>query len=191
MKEIDFCAETHIYRVSGKVVPSVTKIVAEGGFYPVGIRPETVSVAMDKGTKVHKTFALHNQDNLVMETLHPVLKNYLTQYQDFRKRFPFEIVAQETAIYSAKLNVAGTPDLIIQKGKDLGIIEIKTGAMNHKYTAVQTAGYAEIYPEKIKLRIGVEIGEFIWQVKEFTDTADRQAFLACLALFNYKLRGKL
>lgn len=106
MPKFEFMEATHQYLLDGVGIPSVTSVLPYNFF---GNATEEKRLI---GQYVHQTVELYEQNNLMEETLHEVLKDYLESYK------------------------------LINNLRDSNTIgDWKTG-VKHPYTEIQLAGYA-------------------------------------------------
>lgn len=192
---ISFNEELHEYTdENGKRVPSVTQALDVLDSY-IGIPPDVLAKASERGTKVHKAVELHLLDDLDELSMDPDIANYFYAYIKFERETGFTPVASEMRVHSKKFNYAGTLDLVgpDPKGlKRIAIIDIKTSAQLMPTVGPQLAAYERAWVEetgskKKHLRYGLLLkpdGTYV--IHEYTDTTDFSVFLACLTVHNYK-----
>ena len=58
--QVEYNEEWHTYKLNGKIIPSVTRMLDDGGY--VGIDPEVLKYAQDKGSLVHKEIENYLRD---------------------------------------------------------------------------------------------------------------------------------
>ncbi len=161
-----FDAETHIYRLDGRVIPSVTQILGE--FCPVTISGrdyyvnaftgsvvgmEKFDKAADFGTAVHRgctLILLHGKDFLDWDALAPELVGPLRQFVRWMAEWKPEVILAEAPLYSRKYGYAGTPDFVAKIKRKVAVVDIKTGAFD--MAGPQVAAYGELYKENYRYR---------------------------------------
>ena len=185
---LEFTAENHVYRVGGVTIPSVTQIIKDAGLVNFDfISDELLAAKADLGNKVHRATELNDNGILDYEDLHPKLRGYLDSWIKFRKDFGFIPSEIEITYYHPLYRYAGRIDRI----GDLTLVDIKSGTVQ-KTHSIQTAGYAELFNykkpkrEQIKRRLAVYLTQENYKVIEHKESSDKNVFLACLTIANYK-----
>lgn len=155
--------DSRFYRRNGNYYPSVTHVLS---YYPKGVHFEDwlkkvgyaseyiVKKAAEEGTQVH---------NLCEDYLNGEECSFLNQYGnpaypphvwsmflnfvDFWETHKPQLIETEVHLFSDKLKVAGTCDLIIEMKNELWVLDLKTS--NHLQTTydLQTAVYSQCYEE--------------------------------------------
>ena len=133
---------THLYRLDGSAIPSVTQILSGVGLSDYSYIPtETLQIATERGTVVHKIIEWYEQDILDEESIDPELKGYFESYlraKDagllFDRNRPDEM---EKQVFSEKYKYAGTLD---QLYFDSWINDLKTGQPQPEH-GLQLSGY--------------------------------------------------
>ena len=147
MPELYFDEENHLYFLHGRVIPSVTEILAKSGiidnrFFKPG--------SAERGTRVHE---LCEQ---IAKGEEPDEENgYTKAFKSFLDDAKVEPVEVETMYYSG-LEFAGTIDLIAAFRGELVIIDIKTGVYQ-EWWPLQLAGYALLIGNENIRRFSLEI----------------------------------
>ena len=187
---LDFDPINHTYRVDGVVVPSVTQVLKSVGLINFsGIDALTLKRAADFGVAVHYACHLDDIDDLDESTLDDTLKPDLGAWRAFKgpKDDPMFFRQLETPIYSPVYQFAGTPDRISGQV----IIDIKTGTTVYPVTALQLAGYAVLADRPTARRLAVQLKpDGKYQIHEYKDRKDREIFLACLAIYNWRIKNE-
>lgn len=137
-----FDEETHIYRIDGQIVPSVTQVLPKSGLEYVS--EEALELAAIEGRRNHAILeALVKGENPRCETDHDLEMAYALE--DFlRTETPGEIIGAEVMMFSRTKRFAGTADLICSGG----IIDLKRSAGDPKIRALQLAGYQILHNER-------------------------------------------
>lgn len=151
------------YRRNGVYYPSITHVL---GVYPKGIHYEEwlktsghsaehiVRKAQEEGTMVHEMaeeYLNGEEVNFLDERQNPQYPINVWQmflhFVEFWETYKPKLIEAEVHLFSDKLKVAGTCDLVCEIDGELWIIDFKTS--NHIATtyALQTATYAECYEE--------------------------------------------
>lgn len=189
----EFDKTTHTFKLNGIKIPSVTQILDSAGFNE-GIKfipKDVLDAASDLGTKVHRTTEMYDKNILDVDSLHPVLRNYLTQWIKFRKDFDFVPSEIELIKYHSLYKYAGIIDRIGASRGKLTLIDIKSG-IYVKSHEIQTAGYEILYNENlspkdhIKQRLLVYISEDSYKVEINKNSIDKNVFISALTIHNYK-----
>lgn len=128
---VEFDEANHIYRVNGRVVPSVTQLLPKSE-YLQNMDPERLSELADEGKANHAA---------VEEFLHTrkATCGYLEGVEKFLADYDRELgnlVAAERAMGSIR-GFAGTADMIFEHA----IVDLKRSFGDRKIHALQTAGY--------------------------------------------------
>lgn len=182
MPKLLFDPEFHIYTVDDIVFPSVTRILQSAGLIDfTGIDPVVLQRAADFGTAVHLATCLDDQGDLDESTLDENLRGPLEAWRSFRGNIKFEAIEQP--LYSPIYMVAGTPDRIVWNT----VIEIKTSSVVPAWAQLQTAAYAILADIPVAKRIVVHLKtNGSYSIIEHKNRKDREVFLCCLALFNWR-----
>lgn len=187
---LTFEKEDHIYKYNGIKVPSVTQIIKEAGLSELNSVPqEILEEKADIGNKVHKATELYDRDNLDVDSIHPILLNYVSSWEKFRKDFQFIPEEIELELVHNLYRFAGRVDRVgtIYGKKSKVIVDIKTG-MKLKSHSLQTAGYKLLYEQngKISKRFSVYLTQEDYKISEHKNRYDENVFLAALTITNYK-----
>jgi hypothetical protein len=94
-------------------------------------------------------------------------------------------------VYSKKLRVAGMLDLTGMRDKYVELLDLKAVWTMGDETAIQTAGYSILYEEltgvKVAMRGGLQLlRDGTYRYHPYKDANDRNVFLACLSVHNWK-----
>lgn len=182
---------SHLYKLDGLTIPSVTQIIKEAGLSEFNNVPDHVlEHSRIIGKHVHLATELYDKKDLDMDSLDPYYKKYLDSWIDFCNDYKFVPTEIELQLFHKVLRYAGTIDRVGLIGKTLAIVDIKTGA-KVKSTKIQTAGYQLLYnydktTVKAKKRFAVYLKATGYQVEEHTSNNDVNVFLAALTITNYK-----
>lgn len=193
---IKYDEKAHIYSIDNRIIPNVTGIIERGGLSNFfNVSQEELSKKATLGKFVHLISSLYDYDadNVEIDEIALTFKTYLNGWIKFRKDLNFIPDEIETIVYSKRYNFAGRLDRVGKINKIITLVDIKTGSDIPPSTAIQTAGYMIAYNEnrkvkdQIKRRIAVLIREDgTYKIKEFKDLTDKNVFLACLTINNFK-----
>ena len=146
MPKHHFCPERHLYFSDGKILPSVSAVLAmiEYGKYshvPNGL----LEVAAKRGKDVHTLCQAWCQNRFATPCDVPMtneLAGYLAAWIKFCEDFKPQWESIEQPIYSDMLGLAGTPDRIGRiNTHGLVVLDIKTPHQKSAIWQLQTAGY--------------------------------------------------
>lgn len=193
---IKYDKTTHTYSIGDRIIPNVTSIIERGGLGDFfNVSPSELEKRSVLGRFVHLISSLYDYDanDIEITTLAPTFRGYLNSWVRFRKDLDFVPDEIETIVYSKKYNFAGRLDRVGKIDNIITLVDIKTGSDIYPSVAIQTAGYMLAYNEgksikqQIKRRIAVLLREDgTYKIKEFKDFADKNVFLACLTISNFK-----
>lgn len=177
--------DNHIYidTDTGKHYPSVTTILSDLGFYGNASQYFTEE-SSQRGKFVHQLVNLHLNDNLNEESLDPQLKPYLNSWIKFKSDSGFVMVSSETYLINDVYGFGGTYDLLGLINDELSLIDIKTGSVNKKATALQLAGYEILIGKRCK-RYALDLKPNKASLIPFTDRTDRTIFLSAVTCWKY------
>jgi hypothetical protein len=155
--------DSRYYRRNGEYYPSITYILQ---YYPKGKHFEDwlkqvgnnadyiVRKAADDGTQTHglcETYLTGEELNFLSPSGDPKYDINIWQmflrFVEFWETFNPTLIETEVHLFSDKLKVAGTCDLIVEIDGELWVLDIKTS--NHLHTSydLQTAVYGTCYEE--------------------------------------------
>lgn len=159
---------THVYKVDGKRVPSVTTIIgildkpalfhwaAEMGLK--GIDPRTYrDDKADVGTIAHAMIEAHLLGQDPVSKGHAVCKDKLLwpeaetafgAYLKWRESFEVRVVATEIKMESALYRCGGCPDLVGFAGDELRLFDWKTSGGIYDSHVIQVAAYVGMWNER-------------------------------------------
>ena len=146
-----FDEESHVYRLNGVILPSITQAIAAAGLVDTEWMTE---LGRWRGTQVHTATQMDDEDELDEDSLDDVygfapgeMVSYLEGWRQFRKDYEFvptlieEPLYHKAHLYAGRIDRAGT--MMYNRRKTKAISEIKTGA-SVGATAEQTAGQAHL-----------------------------------------------
>lgn len=180
---LQFDEEKHEYRLRGKVLPSVTRIIR--GVFPAFQADEYY---LRRGTALHLAAALSDRGTLDPSSVDEPIAGRLKAWQRFRREFPAEIVSMEKPMASAKYQFAGTPDRVMSGGV---IVDLKSSY--EPISIAQIGGYSILHAEngggRCKKGSVVELSEDETYKCYWLDATEmrraEQVFLAALACYGF------
>ena len=155
--------DSRYYRRNGNYYPSVTYVLSyypKGKFFEdwlkkVGYASDyIVKRAGEEGTQVHEMIEsyLGGEELMFLNTFgrpqyHPEVWQMFLRFVDWWEEYNPTLIETEVHLFSDKLKVAGTCDMVCEIDNELWIIDFKTS--NHLQTTydLQTAVYGKCYEE--------------------------------------------
>ena len=192
---LNFDPKTHIYKLNGRELVSVTTILEEAGMYvKPPVTAETLHWAQDKGTKIHDACHFLDDGDLDWNSLDPMISGYVLAYQEFKKDTGFKPMLSEHKVHDTVFGIAGRMDrfgFIHDRGV---LVDIKTGPVP-KSTGLQLVAYGYMYdPTKIFYRMAVQLkinGTFKVTDYPISDyQRDLDTFLSAVRVVNWKRRNQ-
>ena len=189
--QLDFNAEEHSYRLDGRPVPSVTRILKPLDMFE-HVPLDVLERAREFGQHVHLACDLDDKGLLDEATLDAELLPYLRGWRRFLAESGFQIIASEQPVAHAKLGYAGTLDRRAIHRNRRVILDIKSGQMPLS-VGPQVSAYAEAWGhqsgERGLKRYCVQVMPDAYKLHELTDPADWSIFLSCLNLHKFLNRS--
>ena len=184
-----FEAETHTYRVDGKVVPSVTTVLAPLVDYSKVPRA-VLERARQLGSAVHRMTELYDLDDLDMDDLADELRPYLTAWIKFRAETGFVPETIEKRLYHPALRFAGTPDRSGLINRRRAVIDIKKMLYLGPVIGLQLAAYQELFEKngthvEDRYALGLR-ADGTYRLQPYIDKSDWPVFLSLLTTRNWK-----
>ena len=179
--EITFDPDKHVYRVDGKVYPSVTKIISEVLKGEQEYREP--SEAQKKGTIIHKT--LEYLDKGILGEYDQRLQPYIEAWDKFKQETKVEFDSIENIEYNHTLGLCGMIDRVCIINKEWWIIDIKSGK-SYKDYPLQTAGYKLLLATENVRRACVYFEGSNYILEEHTNPQDEITFKALLQVWKYR-----
>jgi hypothetical protein len=155
--------DSRYYRRNGKYYPSVTYVL---GYYPKGKFFENwlkqvgfsadyiVKKAAEEGTQVHELSEaylngeeLRFLDDKGRPQYNPDVWQMFLRFVEFWETFKPTLIETEVHLFSDKLKVAGTCDLIVEINGKLWLLDLKTSNQLQTTYELQTAVYGQCYEE--------------------------------------------
>tara|TARA_R100001244_G_scaffold132290_2_gene107913 strand:- start:223 stop:996 length:774 start_codon:yes stop_codon:yes gene_type:complete len=155
--------DSRYYRREGKYYPSVTHVLScypKGKFFEdwlkkVGYSADyIVKKAADEGTQVHEMIEEYlsgKEMNFLSLNGDPLYSPYVWQmflkFVEWWEIFKPTLLEAEVHLFSDKLKVAGTCDLVCEIDNEIWVIDFKTSNSIQTTYELQTAIYSECYAE--------------------------------------------
>ena len=155
--------DSRYYRRNGKYYPSVTYVL---GYYPKGKFFENwlkqvgfsadfiVRKAAEEGTQVHELSEaylngeeLRFLDDKGRPQYNPDVWQMFLRFVEFWELIKPTLIETEVHLFSDKLKVAGTCDLIVEINSELWLLDLKTSNQLQTTYELQTAVYGQCYEE--------------------------------------------
>ncbi len=191
MPELRFDEKSHIYRLDGVEIPSVSRVMEplKASSY-AGISEKTLARAADKGSSVHNSIENWLKFGIddIPEEHRPYFDGFLEWWNEYRP----EVVASEVKTYHKLMRYGGTIDLLAYIGGKLTLIDFKTTyRLLEKSCGVQLEAYAQALASH---GIAVEEKHILhlkkdgkWAYPEFPakDSARWRVFSALKCVYDY------
>lgn len=208
--KVIFYPGPHIYKVNGKIVPSVTQILQKAGLSPdySKVDPEVLYRKQEIGTMTHERcygintsiikgeIECKDKSRLCRSIIeqHGYIEpySYVRAYINFLCDSGFMPTNAEVTVYNPAYYYIGTVDIIGMLGTNRVIIDLKTPLTDHPSYAVQMAAYKDawtrLYPDKpIQERISLLLRDNGRYKTEIHDNPyDFNVFLAGLTIYRWK-----
>lgn len=125
MPELTFDDATHIYRLDGVEIPSVSRIMEplKSATY-AGVSEKTLQRAANRGTSAHNS--IENYIKFSIEDVHPEHRPYFDAFLEWWAKNNPVVVGSEIRVYHKILRYGGTIDLLCYIGDKLTLIDFKT-----------------------------------------------------------------
>lgn len=193
MSELIFDEESHVYRLDGEVLPSVTGII--GKILPYDFNASEWH--MQRGTATHRACELLDNASMDWLTVDPEILPRVQAWESFRRDMPMELVAVEERLAHSGLRYAGTLDRIFRRNGKLICADIKNSVSAQ--VKLQLAFYSLLWThnkkQTIDSAVAVELTEdgnykCHWMTARELRMAERQA-LAVLTVYNFAKANNL
>lgn len=203
MAVFTFDEAAHEYRLDGRRLPSVTQIIAPlSADWLRAIPRDVLEAKRAFGSAVHLACELDESAELDDEATDERVMRCVHAWRKFKADTGASVVMTEQRLYHPGMHFAGTLDRLLylrSPGAQAGatwIIDLKTSAEAHASYGVQLAGYAlllragsdGLIDNLAGLRRGtVHLSDDgAYRLHEHRNYNDEAAFMACLALHNWK-----
>ena len=185
--------ENHVYRLGGRVVPSVTQVIN-------AVIPgwQANQYYLDRGSALHLACRYHDEGRLDENSVDPAIAGRLEAWKKFRAEFKSDVLHCELSLAHPVYSFAGTLDRVFDSDQDgITIVDLKSSISPQ--VRLQLAAYCALFYESVnalpKKAAAVELREdgtyrALWMTRAEIETARRQ-FLAALTLFGFMSEHKL
>lgn len=193
-RDLQFDEQTHTYTVGGVRVPSVTEVLKPLQCFD-GIAEEVLERKRDLGSRVHAATQFLDEDDLDESSIEPDVAPYLRAYTRFLAGTGARVVLNEQRVYSA-LGYAGTLDRLVEIKREQWLIDYKTCLSVPLSVGPQTAAYLRALlaerPDLLHTKRAALLlrRDGTFRFKPLTGSDDWSAFMACLALHNFRARNQ-
>lgn len=181
--KLEFDVAAHRYRLNGRIVPSVTQVLARYEDWSM-VPPAVLEAARIFGQQVHEACDLFDRDGLEWSSLDPEVVPYVEAWKKFLHESGAIVIASEQPLAHEQLGYAGTPDKVLSWDRSIVIPDLKATAVVPRTVGVQTAGYAKAYQsmhggrEPARRCIHLQSGQY--RVHARKSPADWTLFLSAL-----------
>jgi PD-(D/E)XK nuclease superfamily len=185
--QFEFDPESHIYRLNGVEIVSVTQALTEAGLIDLTYYREWHS---DRGRAVHAACHYDDEGDLDQDSVAPELRGYLRAYRRFKEESGFVPTVMERPLYCPTWRFGGTVDRLGHLPQYPHVLmDLKTGVPIPS-TDLQLAAYAWLVSEPRKWRrLSVYLhrdGTYNTAVPKAAFQEDWNAFLGALTVANWK-----
>jgi hypothetical protein len=193
--ELEFDPGAHCYRIGGKVLPAVTRVIAPLIDYSM-VNEELLALASERGSAVHKATELHDLDDLDECSLDDRLEPYLAAWKRFRAETGFVPEAIEQRLHHPLHGYAGTIDRVGTLHGRRILLDIKTVSRLSRATGVQLAAYQHLwdvrYPQRLICgRYAVQLRpDGTYRLEPYRAPDDYTTFLALLSVARWKEKNQ-
>ena len=143
LNQLSFDEESHVYRLDGIPIPSVSEVIEplSQAKYK-GISRATLNAAAEKGTAVHN--AIENWIKFSIDDCPPEHAKYFEAYLDWEKANQPEVIGSEIRLFHPLFRYGGTADLLAIINQQVVLVDFKTTAAISDLTCpVQLEAYAQ------------------------------------------------
>ena len=189
---LTFDEATHTYRWGGRVVPSVTQVLADLKDWSM-IPRDRLARAQKEGVAIHKMVEWHLQGALDIDGLPEWMRPRHAALERFLREHNLLVRSQELRLYHDRYRYAGTYDIHGELDGDPALIDVKRSLYGGRVTGLQLAAYNGLLvrdrtsiPEKFIRRFALQLkDDGNYSLVEFSNPADWGVFLACLTRHHF------
>lgn len=152
LPELTFDEASHIYRLNGDIIPSVSKLMEplKDQCYG-GISKRTLENAAIKGSAVHNS--IENWIKFGIDDIPSEHRGYFNGFMEWWKQYKPRVFGSEVRIYHKLMRYGGTIDLLCEIGGLLELIDFKTTyTLLEMACGVQLEAYLFGVPEERDLK---------------------------------------
>lgn len=143
LPELNFDEKTHIYRLDGEEIPSVSKVMEPlkaSGY--AGISEKILTKAADKGTSVHNS--IENWLKFGIDDIPVEHRGYFEGFLAWWNEYHPVVIASEVKTYHKLMRYGGTIDLLAVIGGKVTLVDFKTTyKVMEKSCGVQLEAYSQ------------------------------------------------
>ena len=185
---LTFNQEAHTYELGGQLYPSVTQVLRSVGLIDFsGIDQLILERAAGVGRAVHEATHYYDEGELDFGDLDPYLSGYVKAWSKFRMQCPAVFDQIEAPLCSTTYGFAGTPDRIGSDANGPLVLDIKTSTAVPAWVSIQLSAYQILAKLPTAKRLCVQLKpNGAYSVIEYRDRRDREVFLACLAVHQWR-----
>ena len=188
---LTFDEAKHEYRWLGERVPNVTLLLSpliDLSYIPA----DTLEIARQKGTAVHKMVELDSKGDLDEDALPAWMRPALEQWRKFVAETRFRLSGSEFRVYHPTYRYAGTLDLFGFVHDEPAFIDVKRSFAGGAAIGLQLAAYQQGYIAQEKTgkhakRYALKLNEVgPYRLEPFTNPNDWNTFLALLQIHRWR-----
>jgi hypothetical protein len=194
--ELAFDPVPHLYALDGRPIPSVTSVIDFLNGY-MGVPEHILAPARERGQVVHEVTALYDRDDLVMDSVDPIVLPYLNAWIRFLNDTGFVPDLIEQPVFSRRHWYAGTLDRTghFPRINIKALLDIKSAAQLVPTVGPQTAAYKNAVLEMgdPSAALMKRYALYLWpdrnppyRLEPCNDSSDMQTFASALNLHNWK-----
>lgn len=188
---LTFDEPSHTYAWDGKLVPSVTTILAPLIDYSM-VNQAVLERGRQLGSAVHRMTELHDQDDLDEGSLDVVMLRYLDGWKRFRRDTGFIPATIEQRMYHPTYAYCGTSDRTGVINGRKAVVDIKKMMTLGAVIGIQLAAYQAMHnlnDEGITERYALGLRpDGTYRLQPFTDSKDFAVFVSLLTINNWRMK---
>ena len=177
--ELVFDQPSHTYRLAGRLLPSVTQVLAPLVDFS-RVPPDVLEAKRDLGSRVHETCHFHDEDDDVLP--------YLEGWKRFMRESGARILQCETRVCEPVLGYAGSLDRVLELNGNRWLVDLKTSFCLPHTVGAQTAAYLRALADpSVTHRGALRLrADGTYRLDALTGAADWSVFMACLTIARFK-----
>lgn len=189
--ELEFEEKSHIYKLNGEIIPSVSKVMKplSKALYR-DVDEAVLNQAAKRGTAVHN--AIENYVLYGIEDIEPAYRGYFDAFKKWWEENNPTVLGTECKVYHKILRYAGTADMLVSINGKWILVDFKTSAtVNRMLTGVQLEAYSKAYDShgihfdsKAILHLQ-NSGNFKWHEYQSRDIENWEVFGALMKVHNH------